>query len=144
MHRYARTPATREARSTRRGRGAAPCRYALSTPTLLPKGPNGTWHHIGGPHAIREAPDGALIVCLKGNLAEEPQYDDPHHADYYTHIKEAEFAREGEPVPDAYAVWKVPRRTLPRRTPPRAARCCATTAARRHSRTAPRCVRDVA
>ena len=61
----------------------------LSVPMLLPVvagESKATHHHSGGPHAVREGKDGYVYVCLKGNLKEEPQYDDPDHAAYYAQV----------------------------------------------------------
>lgn len=68
---------------------------------------SGTVHNVGGPHSVREAPDGTVWVCLKGASFEGPQYDDPEHAAYYAQMLEMRFAANNEPIPDGYAVWHV-------------------------------------
>jgi len=81
-------------------------KYAMHVPTAHVDAA-GVHHNVGGPHSVREAPDGTVWVCLKGASMEAPQYDDPAHAEYYQHMMELRFEGNHEPVPDGYAVWHV-------------------------------------
>ena len=81
-------------------------KYALHTPTTLVTA-TGEIHYVGGPHSVREGPDGTIWVALKGSNYDGPGYDDPAQAEYYKNMMDEHFLAEGEHVPDGWAVWHV-------------------------------------
>jgi len=84
-------------------------RYTMSVPESIEIG--GKYHHVGGPHTVREGPDGAVWVCLKGLKGEEPEYNKKDVADAYMREKREKMILEGIDPSEmdnmAYALWKV-------------------------------------
>lgn len=68
--------------------------YKMEVPLAMPLG-GGLFGHVGGPHSVREGPDGAVWVCLKGLNMEAPKYDEPATASDYKRQKREKFVVEG-------------------------------------------------
>jgi hypothetical protein len=80
-------------------------KYAMHVPTSHVDS-RGKIHNVGGPHSVREAPDGTVWVCLKG-ADPEGAVSDPELLARQQHMLEMRFEANHEPVPDGWAVWHV-------------------------------------